>query len=85
MLINWRYLALEVMVTLSETASAMVRKHAREYVVVLVHEVLKMMTQIEDEEDWSISDEIVEDDNFRQVHLFPLYKFFNKNYNNLYF
>lgn len=59
---NWRHLALEVMVTLSETASAMVRKHASNYIVALIHQVLQMMTQLEDEEDWSVSDEIAEDD-----------------------
>lgn len=64
---NWRHLALEVMVTLSETASAMVRKHAGNFIAILVQQVLQMMTQLEDEDDWSVSDEIAEDDNDRYV------------------
>lgn len=50
------------MVTLSETASAIVRKQAGEYVVALIQQVLKMMTQIEDDDEWSVSDEITEED-----------------------
>lgn len=67
MMDNWRHLALEVMVTLSETASAMVRKHAGNYIVVLIQQVLQMMTQLDDIDDWSVSDEIAEDDNDRCV------------------
>ncbi|EEB10904.1 Importin beta-3, putative [Pediculus humanus corporis] len=62
MMNEWRHLALEIMVTLSETAPAMMRKNAGEYLVALVHEVLKMLTQLEDDENWSMSDEIIEDD-----------------------
>lgn len=59
---SWRQLSLEVMVTLSETAPAMVRKVTGKYVVALVPLVLQMMCDIDDEDDWAISDEIIEDD-----------------------
>ncbi|GFG38740.1 hypothetical protein Cfor_07043, partial [Coptotermes formosanus] len=58
----WRHLALEVMVTLAETAPAMLRKVGAKYIPSLVLQVLKMMTEIEDDSDWSASDEIVDDD-----------------------
>ncbi|XP_078038874.1 karyopherin beta 3 [Augochlora pura] len=60
---SWRQLALEVLVTLSETAPAMVRKVGGKYLVSLVPLVLKMMTDIEEDKNWSFADEIVEDDN----------------------
>ncbi|XP_070496261.1 importin-5 [Chironomus tepperi] len=59
---SWRHLALEVMVSLSENAAAMVRKKAEKYVAALVPLVLKMMTELDDDEDWSVSDEIEDDD-----------------------
>lgn len=67
MMDEWRHLALEIMVTLSEAAPAMVRKNAADYIVALVHEVLKMLTQLEDDDQWSLSDEIVDDDSDRLV------------------
>lgn len=60
---SWRQLALEVLVTLAETAPAMVRKVGGKYIVALVPLVLKMMTDLEEDEDWSFADEIVEEDN----------------------
>jgi hypothetical protein len=60
-----RHLALEVMVTLSETAPAMLRKVGAKYIPLLVPQVLKMMTDLEDDSNWSVSDEIVDDDNDR--------------------
>lgn len=60
---SWRQLALEVLVTLSETAPAMVRKVGGKYIANLVPLVLKMMTNLEDDEEWSFSDEIIEEDN----------------------
>ncbi|EAT37896.1 AAEL010159-PA [Aedes aegypti] len=59
---SWRHLALEVMVSLSENAPAMVRKRAEKYVASLIPLVLQMMTDLEDDEEWSVSDEICEDD-----------------------
>lgn len=63
MLDSWRHMALEVMVTLSETAPSMVRKVADKYVVALIPLVLTMMTDIDDDNDWGTCDEIIEDDN----------------------
>ncbi|XP_076164575.1 karyopherin beta 3 [Ptiloglossa arizonensis] len=60
---SWRQLALEVLVTLAETAPAMVRKVGGKYIASLVPLVLKMMTDIEEDEKWSFSDEIVDEDN----------------------
>lgn len=59
---SWRHLALEVMVSLAENAAAMVRKKAEKYIQALVPLVLQMMTELEDDEEWAVSDEIVEDD-----------------------
>ncbi|XP_063224188.1 importin-5 [Bacillus rossius redtenbacheri] len=63
MLDSWRQLGLEVIVTLAETAPAMVRKVGAKHIADLVPHVLKMMTDIEDDPDWSVSDELVDDDN----------------------
>lgn len=60
---SWRQLALEVLVTLAETAPAMVRKGGEKYIISLVPLVLKMMTDLEEDEKWSFSDEIIEEDN----------------------
>ncbi|EFN77942.1 Importin-5 [Harpegnathos saltator] len=59
---SWRQLALEVMVSMSENAPAMVRKAAAKYIAALIPLVLKMMTDLEEDEKWSFSDEIIEDD-----------------------
>ncbi|KAK0159718.1 hypothetical protein PV327_010803 [Microctonus hyperodae] len=60
---SWRQLALEVLVTLSETAPAMVRKVGAKFIGELVPLVLQMMTDLDEDEDWSFSDEIIEEDN----------------------
>ncbi|XP_011500552.1 PREDICTED: importin-5 isoform X2 [Ceratosolen solmsi marchali] len=60
---SWRQLALEVIVTLAETAPAMVRKVGGKYISALVPLVLKMMTDLEEDEEWTLSDEIIEEDN----------------------
>ncbi|XP_067014129.1 importin-5 [Anabrus simplex] len=60
---SWRHLGLEVIVTLAETAPAMLRKVGAKYIPILVPQVLKMMTDLEDDSEWSITDEIVDDDN----------------------
>jgi importin-5 len=46
----------------SENAASMVRMKAEKYVTALVLLVLKMMTELEDEDDWTISDEINDED-----------------------
>ncbi|RUS71531.1 hypothetical protein EGW08_020701, partial [Elysia chlorotica] len=56
---TWRQLALEVIVTMSETAPPMVRKFGK-FIPLLVHQVLALMVDLEDEDDWALQD--VEDD-----------------------
>ncbi|CAL1533984.1 unnamed protein product [Lymnaea stagnalis] len=56
---TWRQLALEVIVTMSETAPAMVRKFAK-FIPLLVQQVLALMVDLEDDPDWSLQD--IEDD-----------------------
>lgn len=59
---SWRHLALEVMVSLSENAAAMVRKRADKYIAALIPLVLQMMTDLDDDDQWTVSDEPEEDD-----------------------
>lgn len=59
---TWRHLALEVMVSLAENASAMVRKKAEKHIAALIPHVLVMMTELDEDEDWAVSDEIADDD-----------------------
>lgn len=60
---SWRHLALEVLVTFAENAAPMVRKHADKYIEALIPLVLQMMTDIEDDPVWSVSDEVLDEDN----------------------
>ncbi|XP_037940844.1 importin-5 [Teleopsis dalmanni] len=60
---TWRHLVLEVMVSLSENAAAMVRKRADKYVTALIPLVLQMMTDMDDDEEWAISDVVIDEDN----------------------
>ena len=60
---SWRHLALEVLVTLCETAPAMVRKVAGNQLAQAIQAILQMMTDVDDEEDWANSDELADDDN----------------------
>jgi len=60
---SWRHLSLEVVVTTAETAPAMVRKVVGATVGPLVQACLVMMTDLEDEDDWAVSDEPQEEDN----------------------
>lgn len=64
---NWRQLALEAVVTLCETAPAMVRKRVPNGVRTLTPLVLDMMCELEDEPDWSLKDDAAEDDNEQLV------------------
>lgn len=59
---QWRHLALEVIVTMSETAPAMLRKYGK-FVPSLVQLVLSLMIDLEEEEDWAFSDEVLDEDN----------------------
>uniref|UniRef100_A0A8C7Y6C8 Karyopherin (importin) beta 3 n=1 Tax=Oryzias sinensis TaxID=183150 RepID=A0A8C7Y6C8_9TELE len=54
-------LALEVIVTLSETAAAMLRKHTA-LVAQSVPQMLAMMVDLEDDEEWAMADELEDDD-----------------------
>ncbi|XP_061548933.1 importin-5 [Phycodurus eques] len=56
-----RQLALEVIVTLSETAAAMLRKHT-DIVAQSVPQMLAMMVDLEEDEDWAMADELEDDD-----------------------
>uniref|UniRef100_A0A672IDA8 Karyopherin (importin) beta 3 n=1 Tax=Salarias fasciatus TaxID=181472 RepID=A0A672IDA8_SALFA len=55
-----RQLALEVIVTLSETAAAMLRKHTA--IVAQIPQMLAMMVDLEDDEEWAMADELEDDD-----------------------
>merc|ERR1719414_2172099 len=59
---SWRHLALEVLVTLCETAPAMVRKVAAGQLGPSIQTILQMMTEIDEEDDWATSDEAADDD-----------------------
>lgn len=56
-----RQLALEVIVTLSETAAAMLRKHTA-IVAQSVPQMLTMMVDLEEDEEWAMADELEDDD-----------------------
>uniref|UniRef100_A0A8C5LUS5 Importin-5 n=1 Tax=Leptobrachium leishanense TaxID=445787 RepID=A0A8C5LUS5_9ANUR len=56
-----RQLAMEVIVTLSETAAAMLRKHTN-IVAQAIPQMLAMMVDLEEDEDWSNADELEDDD-----------------------
>ncbi|KAL4704553.1 hypothetical protein ACJJTC_016104 [Scirpophaga incertulas] len=60
---NWRQLSLEAMVTLCETAPAMVRKQVPNAVRLLTPLVLEMMCELEEEPDWAVQDDVADDDN----------------------
>uniref|UniRef100_A0A8D2Q8N0 Importin 5 n=1 Tax=Varanus komodoensis TaxID=61221 RepID=A0A8D2Q8N0_VARKO len=56
-----RQLALEVIVTLSETAAAMLRRHIN-IVAQAIPQMLTMMVDLEEDEDWANADELEDDD-----------------------
>ncbi|KAF6021838.1 hypothetical protein EB796_019853 [Bugula neritina] len=58
---SWRQLALELVTTLSETASAMLRKQSK-YIPTIIVLVLQLMCDLEDEDDWSTQDEPEDDE-----------------------
>jgi len=59
---SWRHLVLEVMVSLAENAPAMVRKRADKYIVALIPLILHMMTDLDEDENWSTADVVDDDD-----------------------
>lgn len=60
---SFRQLALEVMVTLAEMAPAMVRKNVGKYMEQLVPRILHFMADLEDDDDWAKSDDLLDEDN----------------------
>lgn len=58
-----RQLALEIIVTLCEVGSVMMRKEAPNYIARLIQQILKMMADIEEDPKWSCADEIIDEDN----------------------
>jgi hypothetical protein len=61
-MISRKHLALEVLVTLAENASGMVRKNAAKYIPLLVPQILAMMVDLDDDPEWSTQDEIEDED-----------------------
>lgn len=61
-LVSRKHLALEVLVTLAENASGMVRKNASKYIPLIVPQILAMMVDLDDDPEWSIQDEIEDED-----------------------
>ncbi|XP_053719016.1 importin-5 [Synchiropus splendidus] len=56
-----RQLALEVIVTLSETAAAMLRKHTS-IVAQSIPQMLAMMVDLDEDDEWALADELEDDD-----------------------
>lgn len=61
-LVSRKHLALEVLVTLAENASGMVRKNASKYIPMIVPQILAMMVDLDDDPEWSVQDEIEDED-----------------------
>jgi hypothetical protein len=61
-MISRKHLALEVIVTLAENASGMVRKNASKYFHIIVPQILNMMVDLDDDPEWSVQDEIEDED-----------------------
>jgi len=61
-MVSRKHLALEVLVTLAENASGMVRKNAAKYIPLLVPQILAMMVDLDDDPEWSTQDEIEDED-----------------------
>eukprot|EP00111_Clytia_hemisphaerica_P019077 TCONS_00056356-protein len=59
---SWRHLALETIVTLSETAPAMIRKNSADMIPKIIPEILALMVDLDEDEDWSFSDDIEDTD-----------------------
>lgn len=59
---TFRHLALEIIVTLSETSPGMIRKLGNKHISQLVPQIFAMMMDVEDEPDWATSDDADDDD-----------------------
>jgi len=62
---SYRQMCLEVIVTLAETAPAMMRKESAIYIVQLIGYVLLLMATVEDDDDWGTQDDPDETDQER--------------------
>lgn len=58
-------MCLEVIVTLAETAPAMMRKESSKYISQLIIQVLELMASVDDDPDWSSQDDPEENDQER--------------------
>ncbi|XP_060845313.1 importin-5-like [Rhopalosiphum padi] len=54
---SYRQMCLEVIVTLTETAPTMMRKKSSKYIIQLTGQVLELMANVEDDDDWSTQDD----------------------------
>ncbi|XP_065887453.1 importin-5-like isoform X2 [Dysidea avara] len=58
---SWRHLGFEMVILLAENAPSMVRKHSK-FLPLVVAQALKFMMDLEDDSDWSLSDEPEDED-----------------------
>lgn len=61
-------MCLEVIVTLAETAPTMMRKKSSKYIIQLTGQVLELMANVEDDDDWSTQDDPDEIDQERYYY-----------------
>lgn len=59
---SFRHSALEVLITLCESSPPMMRKSAAAYLPSLIEQCLALMCDIEEDEDWYVTDQVLEDD-----------------------
>jgi len=59
---NWRHLALEAIVTLSETAPPMLRQQGKDFIPRIITEMLALMVDMEDDEEWVFRDDLEDTD-----------------------
>lgn len=57
-----KHYALEIIISIAEAAPATMRKRGAPYLAQIVTQLLELMTEIEDDEDWSAADVIEEED-----------------------
>lgn len=62
---SYRQMCLEVVVTLAETAPAMMRKESSKYIIQLIGQVLELMATVEEDENWGTQDDPDETDQER--------------------
>ena len=60
-----RHLALEILVSLCETAPAMVRKQSQ-LLKPVIHQVLQLMVDLDDDDQWALQDEDEDEDRYVQ-------------------